>query len=252
MNTDPTKRFSLLVSNYLLYRPSYPAAAVEWLRDRAGFSPDCVIADIGCGTGLFARLLLERGCSVFGIEPNPEMRAAAQELLAGEEKFVAVAGRAESSGLPSASVDGVTAAQAFHWFEVEAARQEFSRILRPGGWVALIWNRRLTVETPFLREYEELLMRYGTDYTEVNHRNIDDTKLAVFFPGGYEGAAFANRQDFDYPGLRGRLLSSSYVPQDGHPNFTPMLRELLRVFERHQKNGTVHFLYETEIYWGHL
>lgn len=251
--TDPTRRFSDRVDAYVRYRPSYPAAVLEILRARCGLTPASIVADIGSGTGLLTEPFLKHGNPVFAVEPNPEMRAAGERLLAHYPGFVSVPGTAEATTLADHSIDLITAGQAFHWFDRAQARAEFARILRPGGWVALIWNERETETTPFLRDYETLLQTYATDYAQVDHRQIDDTVLADFFhPHPMTVETLQNRQDFDLDGVRGRLLSSSYAPAAGHPNHEPMLAELARLFAAHAVDGRVAFTYTTKVYLGRL
>lgn len=252
--SDVTKRFSDRVENYVKYRPGYPREAVEYLRSSAGLDAGWAVADIGSGTGIFSRLLLERGCKVYGVEPNDEMRAAGEKELAAFANFRSVAGTAENTGLPDRSVDLVTAAQAFHWFEPPAAKREFRRILKTeDGIVCFLWNDRKTDTTPFLREYEAFLHEYGTDYARVNHKNISDNEaVADFFDRDFHKAEFFNCQDFDHEGLRGRLLSSSYVPNEGHERYRPMLAALRRLFDRHQRDGRVRIEYATQIFWGRI
>src|SRR5437870_2796600 len=149
----PKERFSRRVENYVKYRPGYPGAVLDWLRQHCGLTADWVIADIGSGTGFLAELFLKNGNRVFGTEPNSEMRAAGETLLKKYSRFVSVDGSAEATGLDSSSVDLITAGQAFHWFDRPRARQEFERILKPGGWAALVWNERL-INTPFLVAYD--------------------------------------------------------------------------------------------------
>lgn len=247
------ERFTDRVETYVKYRPSYPKEAIDYLYDIVGLRPDCDVADIGAGTGIFSRLLLERGSRVTAVEPNQAMREAAEKMLGKEPGFRAVPGSAEASGLPDRSVDFIVCAQAFHWFDRSAAQAEFRRILKPGGKVVLIWNSRLTHGTPFLEEYERLLHTFGTDYGKVNHKNISRETLAAFFKeGGLREARFTNRQLFDFEGLRGRLLSSSYAPLPGHPNYEPMMTELRNLFDRNQQDGNVFFDYETEVFWGEI
>lgn len=251
--TDSTTRFSNRVENYVRYRPNYPAAVIELLRTECKLNQDSVVADIGSGTGIFTRLLLETGCHVYGVEPNAPMREAAEKLLSGFEKFTSVDTPAEATTLPDKSVDFVTCAQAFHWFDREKCRVEFRRILRDHGFVVLLWNERLVDTTPFLRDYETLLLNYATDYEQVNHTQIDDAVLYDFFePDGYEKHTFSNHQLFNYEGLKGRLLSSSYAPPENHANYKLMLQHLREIFENHQKNGIVSFDYETNVYIGKL
>jgi SAM-dependent methyltransferase len=211
-----------------------------------------VIADIASGTGIWTRMLLENGNRVFGVEPNAEMRAAGERLLAPFSAFTSVAGTAEETTLPAASLDFVTAAQAAHWFDRERARREFERILKPGGWLVLLWNERTTDSTLFLREYEQLLLTYGTDYANVRHERTTDAVNEFFDPSPFQERTFAMRQEFDYEGLEGRLLSSSYAPGPEHPKHRAMLEDLRRLFGAHAVSGCVGVDYITQVYFGHV
>ena len=252
MSKLPTARFSDRVENYVRYRPGYPPAILDLLRHECGLLPDHVIADVASGTGLFTRLLLENGNRVFAVEPNPEMREAGERMLESYRKLVSVNGTAEETGLLSASVDFVTAAQAAHWFDRPRARAEFVRILKPGGWCVLIWHERRTDATPFLREYEQLLLAYGTDYKEVRHEHTTDTIHEFYAPSAFRESVLAYRQQFDFKGVAGRLHSSSYAPLAGHSNYEPMMRELERIFRTHASNGQVEFEYTTRLFYGKL
>jgi len=250
--SNATSRFSDRVGNYVRYRPGYPAEALRVLIDDCGLRPEHEIADIASGTGIWTGMLLENGNRVIGVEPNPEMRQAGERLLAGFAQFTSVAGTAEATTLADASVDFVTVAQAAHWFQREQARREFIRILKPGGWLVLLWNERLTDATPFLRAYEQQLLRFGTDYAEVRHERTTDEVNQFFDPAPFQERVFAMRQELDYAGLEGRLLSSSYVPAPGHPKHAEMLEELGRVFAAHNVEGRVVFEYKTRVYFGRL
>ena len=246
---DPTQRFSSRVDNYVRYRPGYPAEVLALLEEQCGLTPNTVLADIASGTGLWTRLLLENGNPVFGVEPNRDMRNAGEEFLRAYPRFTSVAGAAEATTLPDRSVDIVTAAQAAHWFDPPRARREFVRILQPGGWTVLLWNERLTGSTPFLRAYEQLLLDFGTDYKEVRHERTTAEIRGFFAPSTYQEAVFKYRQEFDYEGLEGRLLSSSYTPQPGHAKYAPMLQALRGIFDQHQRSGQVHFDYDTRVFY---
>ena len=250
--TNATQRFSSRVENYVRYRPGYPKEIVDLLRKECGLDPTWTIADIASGTGIFTRLLLENGNRVLGVEPNVDMRQAGEEYLKQYSNFNSVAGTAEATNLPDRSVDLVTAAQAAHWFDRPKARQEFARILKPRGWVALIWNERLTDGSPFLRDYEKLLATYGTDYQEVRHERTTDEIAEFFAPSSFETRELPNRQEFDYEGMEGRLLSSSYTPQPDDPKYAPMLRELRRIFDAYKKDGKVAIEYATRSFYGRL
>jgi SAM-dependent methyltransferase len=258
MSESPTTRFSDRVENYVRYRPGYPPEVLDLLRAECGLRPSHIVADIASGTGMFTRLLLENGNSVFAVEPNPEMREMGMrqlesfQFLQSGARLVSVAGTAEETTLRSASVDFVTAAQAAHWFDLSRARAEFVRILRPKGWCVLIWNERCTATTPFLRDYEQLLLTYGTDYKEVRHERTTAIIHKFFAPVPCQERVFSLRQQFDYEGTAGRLLSSSYAPLEGHPNHAPMMQELKRIFHAHAVDNRVEFEYNTRVYYGHL
>lgn len=248
--SNATSRFSDRVENYIRYRPGYPPQVLEILNTECGLRPTHVIADVASGTGIWTRMLLENGNTVFGVEPNVDMREAGQRLLADFPKFTSVEGKAEGTNLRNSAVDFVTAAQAAHWFDRERSRLEFSRILKPAGWLVLLWNEREIDTTPFLREYEQLLLTYGTDYQDIRHERTTDAVNEFYDPAPYQERVFPMRQEFEYQGLEGRLLSSSYAPGPGHPNHEPMLGNLRRVFDRYAANGRVAFDYKTRVYLG--
>ena len=250
MELDPTRRFSSRVDDYTRFRPSYPEAIIPVLATEYGLRPASVIADIGSGTGLLSTLFLRHGCEVFGVEPNAEMRAAGERELAAEPRFHSIEGRAEDTSLAPASVDFVTAGQAFHWFEPAAAKAEFRRILRPPGWVILAWNERL-VEGRFLSEYEQLLHRYSPDYARVDHRRIDSDAIDQFFgPDRWKLATFPNDQHFDLEGVLGRLHSSSYAPPPGTEAYNSLNRDITALFEECHQDGVVAFRHVTKVYVG--
>jgi len=250
--SNATSRFSDRVENYVRYRPGYPPEVVEELKVECGLSASHVIADIASGTVIWTRTLLENGNPVFGVEPNAEMRQAGERVLAAFPKFASVAGTAEATTLPDQCVDFVTAAQAAHWFDRVRARREFDRILKPDGWLVLLWNVRVTDSTAFLRDYEQLLLTYATDYQDIRHEHTTSAINEFFDPAPFQERTFAMRQEFDYAGVEGRLLSSSYAPAPGHPRHAGMLSELRRVFEANATEGRAVFEYKTRLYFGRL
>jgi SAM-dependent methyltransferase len=249
---DATQRFSSRVDNYVRFRPGYPPEVLALLKNECGLTPESVIADIAFGTGIFTRMLLDNGNRVLGVEPNDEMRRAGERFLEGYPRFTSISGTAEATTLPDHGLDIITAAQAAHWFDRVKARREFIRILKPGGWTVLLWNERCTDSTPFLREYERLLLTYGTDYHEVRHERTTAEIADFFAPSPFRSCRLEMRQEVDYAGLEGRLLSSSYTPMPDHANYDPMLRELGRVFKAHQANDHVVLEYNTLVYYGQL
>jgi SAM-dependent methyltransferase len=251
---DSTKRFSNRVQNYIKYRPSYPKQELlGLLAGECGLTPASVIADVGSGTGIMTRIFLENGNRVFAVEPNPEMRHAAEQLLAAYPRFVSIPATAEATTLQTGVADFVVAAQAFHWFNRDQARREFVRILTPGGWVVLVWNERRDSSTPLLADYEQLLRTHSVDYASVNHRNVTSEVLRSFFaPDEFMSQTLSYAQTLDFEGVKGRLLSSSYSPLPGDPGFEPMLEGLRAVFDAYQIDGYVSMEYDTQLYYGHL
>ncbi len=250
---NSTERFSDRVEDYVKYRPGYPKQFIDYLFAKTGLSEDSVIADIGSGTGILTALLLEKGGFVIGVEPNKEMREAAESLLKDFPKFISTDGTAENTKLEAVSVDFIICAQAFHWFEKNACRKEFQRILKPGGKVILVWNNRIVRESGFSAGYEDLLRTYANDYKEVNHTLItEDDFRSLFKNQTYGKITFPNEQIFDFEGLRGRLLSSSYSPVPGEKNYEPLMTGLGRLFEKYSQDGRICFEYETEAYIGEL
>lgn len=247
-----TERFSNRVANYIKYRPGYPPEVLELFRREMKLQPSSVIADIGSGTGISARFFLENGNPVYGVEPNRAMREASLEFLRDYPYFKSIDGTSENTNLPAESVDFIVAAQAFHWFKGKETRDEFKRILRPGGYVALIWNERQLDSTDFLRDYEHFLNRFATDYNEVRHEHATPEVIGDFFQTNFSTATFCNSQTFDYEGLKGRLESSSYTPTEENSLYVPMIEELRGLFTKHEKNGKIDILYDTKIYYGHL
>jgi SAM-dependent methyltransferase len=250
---DAKQRFSNRVADYIRYRPGYPTAVRDLLRAECLLSSGQIIADIGSGTGFLSELFLKNGNRVFGVEPNEAMRQAGEEYLAEYDNFVSLDGSAEATTLEDASVHFVICGQAFHWFEPAATRREFARILKPDGWVVVVWNERLTDTTPFLREYEALIRKFNTDYTKVNESYPREEQMKTFFgANGFRSYEVPNFQEFDFEGVAGRIRSSSYMPAPDHPNFAPMMDELRRIFDAHNQNGRVRLEYTTRIYLGHL
>lgn len=249
---NATTRFSDRVENYVRYRPGYPPAVLACLVDEFGLRRQDVIADIGSGTGISAAVFLRHGCAVLGVEPNTEMRAAAERLLEEFPLFTSVAATAERTTLDNSTVDWIVAAQAFHWFDAPAARCEFMRILRPGGRVALLWNERRE-DTPFLRDYEALIRTYATDYARVRHENARcDGRVEQFYGVKPPERTFDNEQRFDFAGLSGRLLSSSYAPNRGTPRCAEMLAELRTLFDQRAADGCVSVRYTTRLFVGSI
>jgi SAM-dependent methyltransferase len=244
-NLAPITRFSNRAQNYAKYRPSYPAAMLDFLADDLRFKRGSVVADIGSGTGILSRLLLEGGMKVYGIEPNPQMRPFAEAALGSYADFKSIDATAEATTLEAGSVDAVAAAQAFHWFDHRKAITEFRRIGRPGAWVALIWNVR-KAGAPFMAEYERIVQKFGPEV------EFPLETLPEIFGPSLKQRAFENSQQLNWEALRGRVLSASYMPAEGDADFEPMIEALREAFEVHQQSGTVRMEYQTLVYFAPL
>jgi ubiquinone/menaquinone biosynthesis C-methylase UbiE len=248
--TNHTQRFTGRVENYIKYRPSYPLELVNLLKNEVGLSPDQVIADIGSGTGILSKIFLDVGASVVGVEPNHEMREAAERLLGDYEKFRSVSASAEDTTLGDQSVDLITAAQAFHWFDPVKAQIEFKRILGKMGSVVLVWNSD-QVGSNFWRDYESFLLKYGTDYKELKEKGTEEEcKIQNFFCGKFTLKVLKNFQELDFEGFKGRFLSISHAPLPSHAGYSSALQGLHELFQRHQCNGRLRMEYDTKIYFG--
>ncbi len=243
---NSTQRFSTRVANYVKYRPGYSSVLIDFLKAECHLAPRCLVADVGSGTGQLAERFLKNGNRVYGIEPNQEMREAAEFLLKRYSRFRSVAGSAESTTLVSSSVDFVAVGRALHWFDFETALSEFSRILKPEGWLVIVWLKRKTT-SPFLSGYEQLLLTYGIDHKEKKQRQADMEGLLL--ANGYQRRALQGSWTFDFDGLRGQTLSYSVCPEIGHPSCGPMLGELYALFQKYQERGRVSIDYETLIYY---
>lgn len=248
-----TERFSDRVADYVRYRPDYPTAMLDWLHREQGVTSTWKVADVGAGTGISCKLFLDAGFDVTAVEPNTAMRNAALAWLGNNPRFRAVDGAADATHLPDGSIDLVTVAQAFHWFDPDSTRREFARVLHRGGLAAIFWNSRRLTGTLFLEGYEALLRRYGTDYTSVAERYADDDSMRAWFGAGWRGTTrFEHKQSLDFDALRGRLMSSSYAPKEGHPQHDSMIAALRALFERCQRDGRISFDYDTRIIVGSL
>ena len=250
--SDARQRFTSRVDDYRRYRPDYPAALLPELLERCGLAAGAIAADIGSGTGIFSDHLLRHGLEVYAVEPNDAMRQAADRQFSGQARFHSVAGGAEDTGLAGESVDLVSAAQAFHWFNNEATHREFARILKPHGWLALVWNRR-DLSDPFQQVYDSLLREFAPEYGKVNHMNLERDDIAAFFAAGDPHEChFENLQRLDFHRLLGRLKSSSYCPAEDSPLYLPLVNELLAQFDRHARDGQIEFRYDTCLYLGKI
>ncbi len=221
------------MKDYSLYRPSYPAEAVDYVFNKLPVNADTVIADIGAGTGLFTELLLANNSPVIAVEPNAAMRAEADDRLRHYPNYNSVSGSAEETRLDDKSIDIIVAAQSFHWFNLPEAKREFARILKLGGKTVLIWNRRDSSGSEFLMEYETLLGSMIAEYSKVSHDRASDAVIEEFLGSEMVKAEFSNYQDFDFRGFKGRLQSSSYCPIEGAEGYVELMVSMEELFQTH-------------------
>lgn len=245
---DPTGRFSKRVDNYVKYRPAYPEAVITFFKEQFGLAPHHVVADIGSGTGIFAGLLLKQGYRVSCVEPNDAMREACIGQLSHYPGFSSVKGQGEATGLAAESVDLITVAQAFHWMDPVATKQEFLRILKPGGRIALIWNIRQQ-DAPFLAAYDKLKSDFGTDYS-TSGRDVRPVLIDFFAPAAIQLTVFPHQEKLTWEALKGQLLSASYIPMPGHERYDEMMGLLTALFDTYQRDGMITMEYETKVYWA--
>ncbi|MBB6144596.1 SAM-dependent methyltransferase [Silvibacterium bohemicum] len=249
----PTERFTSRVDSYRRHRPHYPQEIVTLLERECGLHRSSAIADIAAGTGLLAEIFLEQDYPVTAIEPNDAMREVCRELIAEYPQLQCLSGTAEATGLGDNSIDLITVAQAMHWFDLKRTRTEFRRILRPSGWCAVIYNNRRMSGDSFHEGYEQILADFGRDYAAVRDSHLTPEGIAAFFaPDGMKEVTFPNAQDLDLQGLEGRVLSSSYMPQPGHPRCDAMRLAIADLFKSEERNGHVRMEYECSVAYGQL
>lgn len=247
--SHPTERFSNKVQDYIQYRPSYPKELLKAIEQHTHLDRDDVVVDIGSGTGLLTELFLKNGNFVYSLEPNDSMREAAEEILKNYEDLVSLNRTAEDTKLPKQWADLIVAAQAFHWFDSKACQKEWKRILKPEGFIALIWNERAVTQSEFMQAYEELIKKFGTDYDQVKGHQVDEAHIQAFFQSDeFICIELPNKQFFDLESLKGRLSSASYIPDAKDPRYTPMMQQLEKIFNQFAISGQVEFLYQCKTY----
>ena len=238
--TDHAQRFTGRVADYEKYRLRYSAAVLDVLKERCGLTTSSIVADVGAGTGMLAELFLENGNRVIAVEPNAEMRAACERLRERYSGLSVVAAAAEATTLADASIDFVSVGRAWHWFDRNRAVVEFRRILRPGGWLVLVTNRRSKDGSAEAKEYEEILMEFGTDYRELQseYRVYDD--MAPVFPAGVVvRETIRGEQMLTLEEFLGQTQSSSVAPMPGDAKYASMQRALRDFFQRFQRDGVL-------------
>ena len=249
---DNTARFTGRADVYAKARPGYAEALIEELTAWAGLSPASTVADIGAGTGIFSAQLASTGARVIAVEPNDDMRAEAEKRFAGASNVSVLAGTAEATGIEDASVDLVTAAQAFHWFDCEAFRAECPRILRGNARVALVWNMRVSeapVNAACEQVFRELCPRFKGFSGGVR---MDDPTVSQFFHGRFEEWHFNNDLVYSRDAFIARCLSGSYAPKEGEDSYDAFVSAVSGIFDEFQQDGSIVVPNMTDAYVGSL
>ena len=250
MTNDPTRKFEGYAADYTAGRPGYAIELIDCFFSDHGLTEDSIIADIGSGTGKFAKFLIDRGNEVYCVEPNDDMRSTAEKELSSYPNFHSVNGGAEDTTLPDSRVDFITTAQAFHWFDVEKFRTECGRILKDNGKVALIWNVR-DMSDPINQELHDMFSRYCPDFVGFSGGIVkDDQRIKDFFLDKYEYVAFDNPLYLQKEKFIARCLSGSYSIKEGDKDYEAYMAKIERIFEKYSDNGIVSLANSSVAYIG--
>ncbi len=237
--------FTTKVADYTVSRPDYPAALFKTLRDLCPPGPGVTVADVGAGTGLFTRGLLAGGYRVLAIEPNPDMRQECDRLLGSIPGYSSLEGAAEALPIAAGSVHLVTAAQAFHWFDLDRAREEFLRVLVCGGPVALIWNDRQH-EDPLHVALDSVFNYYGGARRSALLAREDRSAVSRFF-GAAQPLQFSwpHSHRLDEKAFLSLVFSRSYMPARDTAEGQEAVHKLREIFQRFAVGFTVEVRYRT-------
>lgn len=251
---DTTEIYTDRAKDYLKYRPGYPCELIEFIDKELELPSNAVIADIGSGTGIFSKLLLQNNKKVYAIEPNDRMRQMAESMLDRYVGFNSINATAEKTTLMNQSVDMIIVAQAFHWFDPVSAKQEFSRILKPLHYVSLVWNERCVKGNLFLEELEVVLEKFCPEYKTITAYNntLESVVKSFFLPNPYLKKTFHTYQDLDFEAFKGRILSCSYAPVENDANHKSLIDALFNLYLSHAINEVVRIDYDTQAYFGKL
>lgn len=249
---DNTKLFSGKAEDYSRARPGYANEFIEYLYNKIGINKKSVIADIGSGTGKFSRYLLDMGSRVFCVEPNEDMRKISERELSSYSNFISVIGEAGNTTLKDNSMDFITVAQAFHWFDIEKFRLESRRILKPRGKVILVWNSR-DINNIVNKVSYEIYKRYCTDFNGLSGGIIkDDARIDKFFYSRYERIEFENNLHYNRENFIRRSLSSSYSLNPDDEKYDEYIKEIENVFDKYSCDGIIEIGNNTVGYIGEV
>ncbi|MBE6717302.1 MAG: class I SAM-dependent methyltransferase [Ruminococcaceae bacterium] len=247
---DNTNKFSGISKEYNESRPSYAQKLIECMFTDFNLHKNSLIADIGSGTGKLAKQLLDRGCTVFCIEPNNDMRTAAVKELEMYKNFISVNANAENTTLENNRVDHITAAQSFHWFDTEKFRNECMRIIKKDGNVFLIWNKR-DETSDINRELHQCCSEFCPDFKGFSGGiNTHDQRIKDFFRGNYNYVTFNNPLKFDRDKFIKRCISASYSLKGFDKDFNRYIEALNKIFDKYETNGTLIIENTSDAYIG--
>lgn len=246
-------RFTGRARSYARFRSSYPREVVETLCATSGWAPSARVADVGAGTGIFTGLLLDVGLTVYAVEPNAAMRQEAARAHRHRSGFHLVAGSAEQTTLVAGSVDGITCAQSFHWFDLGRTVPEFTRILRPGGVVGLIWREPRAAGNEFHSGFQAALRAYGQDGVHPVPANGAEESVPQALSRVFDGARvdeyrYESRQELTLADLTGMVDSLSYTPPPGSPAYADLTAEIETLFAANSTEGVVQLSYDIMLF----
>lgn len=238
---------------YLKSRPDYHKDIIDYLLTNHIISKESRVADIGSGTGIFSLQLQPYVKQVFAVEPNDSMRENAELQFKEYENIVSVSGCAENTLLRENSVDCITVAQAFHWFDKSAFARECQRILTPGGRIVLLWNVR-DENNEIVKQNSEINALFSDNYSGFSN-GMDfnnEQQFSDFFTEQYEKIEIKNPIYYDLNTFISRNLSSSFAPQKGNPNYEPYIEALTKLFYEQSVGGIMQYPYITRCYIGEI
>jgi len=250
MGEDSARRFDRRAASYARARPGYPEELLDHLFEKGVLEAGFQVADVGSGTGIFSKMLMDRRLTVYAIEPNEEMRREAERALGAKPGFRSIDGRAESTTLDNGSVDAVCAAQSFHWFDPPRARKEFQRILKPKRFVVLVWNQREVSKGSFVEDYDGIIGRYSSEHGEIDSRKNEPER--IFQGSRYDRIELRHSKEYDLPTLLEYAISVSHLPGPWDPSYVDFSNEVREVFERHQISGKISWTMRATCCYGRL
>lgn len=248
---DNTDKFSGRAESYVKARPDYASEMIHYITDKFGITENTIIADVGSGTGKFSKEFLKLGCKVFCVEPNDDMRNTAEKLLSSYPNFISVNGTCDNTALEDKSIDIVTVAQAFHWFDADKFKLECKRILKTGGTVVLAYNHRVD-SSEFVIENAEICKKFCPNFKGFSNKFNDTaiSKINTFFNGKYEIQKFPNNLTYSKEKFIERMLSASYSLTEKDNNFDEYIKALEQLFDKYSVDNIVTMPNESFSYIG--